>query len=206
MPEDTSRPVRGVGRREIMVSAVVLMVLALVALLAWRIASAQVRDEVAVGWSGPVACTGTTVDEVRHRADGREIPVVRLREGMRCTVPVQVSNDSAASVTVTRVVLPIMGPSGTQAVRVVELEGASPTRLRATDAVFRPGRRVEPGKTYGFDVELEFRPPPAGCTERGLLVVEGLPRVTVLALGRAGVVRAEETIGFRGTAPGACSR
>jgi hypothetical protein len=193
---------RGGLRRAAVVAVVVLAVVGLLAILAWRVAASEARSSVAVTWNGPVTCEGTTVES--HRSDdGEEYPTVRLREGMRCSLPVRVTNESRIDVKVTRVRLPLMGPGAGAAVQVNTLEGQPWHRPDSTDAVFRLQEWLEPGDTYDFDVELEFRAPPEGCTS-GLLSVGDLPKVTVRALGRPGVRNADETIGFLGTDESAC--
>jgi hypothetical protein len=65
---------------------------------------------------------------------------------------------------------------------------------------------LEPGATYDLDVVLGFRAPPRGCSSpRVTTIYADFPRVTVLALGRAGAVRSDRTVGFRGTADSDCS-
>lgn len=186
-------------------AGVVTAVLALAALLAWHLVAAQAREAVNVRWSGPVECAGTVVESVRPEGTTQEIQAIRLREGMRCTLPVGVTNDSRFAVRVTRVNLPYMGPEGGAAVQVRELDGLPWARSRSVDAVFRPDRPLEPDETAELEVVFEFRAPPQGCTSRGLLRIEGLPRVTVLALGRPGQRSAEDTIGFRGTRESECA-
>lgn len=180
-------------------------VLALLALVAWHILAAQARDAVSVAWDGPVECSGTTVDSARAGQEDSPVEAIRLREGMRCTLPVSVTNESRFGVRVTRVSLPYMGPDGGAAVQVRELDGLPWARARTVDAVFRVDRRLEPGEAYEFAVDFEFRSPPQGCTSRGLLRIGEVPRVTVMALGRPGPRSAEETIGFRGTGESECA-
>lgn len=182
-----------------------MAVLALLALLAWHVLAAQARDAVTVAWDGPVECSGTTVDSARSGGEDGPVQAIRLREGMRCTLPVSVTNESRFPVQVTRVHLPYMGPDGGAAVQVRELDGLPWARSRSVDAVFRPDRPLARGESYEFEVVFEFRSPPQGCTSRGLLGIGGLPRVTVLALGRPGPRSAEETIGFRGTRQSECT-
>jgi hypothetical protein len=189
----------------VVVAVVALAVLGLVAILGWRVAASEARKRVTVEWAGPVTCEGTTVRPDR-RADGEEISAIRLREGMRCSLPVRVTNESRFDVKVTRVRLPLMGPEGGAAVQVRTLEGRSWYRPDSTDAVFRLQEWLEPGDTYDFVVDFEFRAPPEGCTDSGLLGVGDMPKVTVRALGRPGLRSAEETIVFRGTRESSCTR
>ena len=179
--------------------------LGLMALLAWHVVAAQARDAVTVAWDGPVECSGTTVDSARAGEEDGRIQAIRLREDMRCSLPVSVTNRGRLGVDVLRVHLPYMGPDGGAAVQVRQLDGQPWARSRTVDAVFRVDRRLEPGEAYEFAVEFEFRSPPQGCTSRGLLRIGEVPRVTVMALGRPGPRSAEETIGFRGTGESECA-
>jgi hypothetical protein len=196
---------RGGLRRAAVVAVVVLAVLGLLAILAWRVAASEARKSVTVAWNGPVTCEGTTVEP--HRPDeGEEYPAISLREGMRCSLPVRVTNEGRIDVKVTRVRLPLMGPGGGAAVQVRTLEGRSWLRPDSTDAVFGLREWLEPGDTYDFVVEFEFRAPPEGCSgPGGAMGVRDMPKVTVRALGRPGVRSAEETIVFRGTRESSCT-
>jgi hypothetical protein len=196
---------RGGLRLVLLVLAVVVIVLALSAMIGWRVVAADARRDVSVTWAGPLECTGTTVEQVRPGDDRERIQAMRLREGMSCTLPVRVTNDSRFGVQVTRVRLPYMGPGGGAAVQVTRLDGKPWARKGSTDAVFRVRERLEPGESHDFDVVFEFRPPPQGCTSPGLLWIGDFPRVTVLALGRPGARTAPETIGFLGTRESDCS-
>jgi hypothetical protein len=192
-------------RRAAVVAVVVLAVLGLTAILGWRVVASEARKSVTVAWNGAVTCEGTTV-EPTSRGEGRgEAPVIRLREGMRCSLPVRVTNEGRLDVKVTRVRLPFMGPEAGAAVQVTTLEGQPWHRPDSTDAVFRLQEWVEPGDTYDFVVELEFRAPPEGCLSPGrVLWVGDMPKVTVRALGRPGVRSAGEPLGFRGTRESTC--
>jgi len=194
---------RGGLLRILIVVAVAVIVLGLSALVGWRVVAADARRDVSVTWNGPVTCTGTTVESAEG-PDGEQIEAIRLREGMSCTLPVRVTNDSRFAVTVMRVRLPYMGPEAGPGVQVRQLDGLPVARPNALDAIFRVDERVEPGASYEFDVVFEFRPPPQGCTD-GLVGLEEFPQVRVLALGRPGVRVAEETIGFLGTRDSDCS-
>jgi hypothetical protein len=198
---------RGGLRRWVVVVVVVLAVLGLLAILGWRVAASEARKSVTVAWSGPVTCEGTTVEPTRRGDGGGTVPVIRLREGMRCSLPVRVTNEGRVDVKVTRVRLPFMGPVGGAAVQVRTLEGRSWLRPDSVDAVFRLQEWLEPGDTYDFVVEFEFRAPPEGCSgPGGVMGVGDMPKVTVRALGRPGMRSAEETIGFRGTRESSCVR
>lgn len=181
------------------------MVLGLTALVAWRVVAAEMREDVSVAWSGPVACEGTTVRS-EPVGDGEEpVPVIRLREGMRCTVPVRVTNAGRGSVRVLRLRVPLLGPEAGAAVQAAGVDGMPPSRPDAVDAVFRVDRPLAGGESQDFDLELTFRSPPQGCTSPGSRVVVGpVPRVTVLALGRPGERRAPESLAFRGTRHSSC--
>lgn len=199
---------RGGLRRALLVLAVVVIVLGLSALIGWRVVASDARRNVSVTWSGPPECTGTTVEQARPGGEGEAgepIPAIRLRDGMSCTLPVRVTNESRFTVTVTRVRLPYMGPLGGAAVQVRELEGQPWSRPNAVDAFFKVDERLGEGESYDFEIDFELRPPPEGCTA-GLFAVEGLPRVRVLALGRPGQRTPAETIGFLGTRDTDCSR
>jgi hypothetical protein len=196
---------RGGLRRVLLVLAVAVIVLALSAMVGWRVVAADARRDVSVTWGGPVTCTGTTVRLSRPGVRNERIQAIRLRDGMSCTLPVRVANDSRFAVQVTRVRLPYMGPEGGAAVQVTRLEGKPWARKGSIDAVFRVRERLEPGETYDFDVAFEFRPPPQGCSSPGLMWIGDFPRVTVLALGRPGARTAPETIGFLGTRESDCS-
>jgi hypothetical protein len=198
---------RGGLRRGAFVAVVVLAVLGLLAILGWRVAASEARKSVSVAWTGPVTCEGTTV-EPTGRGDGEgSSPAIRLREGMRCSLPVRVTNEGRVDVKVTRVRLPFMGPEASAAVQVRTLEGQSWLRPDSTDAVFRLQEWLEPGDSYDFVVDFEFRAPPEGCSgPGGVLWVGDMPKVTVRALGRPGVRSAEETLGFRGTRESSCTR
>lgn len=204
MTETTGAGLARGGRRALIVVALTVILLALGAMVAWRVVASGARDKVAVTWSGPIECTGTTVGT--STVDGARIPAIRLREGMSCTLPVRVTNQSRFTVTVLRVRLPYLGPEAGAGVQATRLEGAPVARADTIDAFFRLRERLEPGAAYDFDVELEFRPPPEGCAADGnLLWMKEFPRVRVLALGRTGVRSAPETIGFLGTADSDCS-
>jgi hypothetical protein len=186
------------------VAVVALAVLGLVAILGWRVAASEARKRVAVEWAGTVTCEGTTVGPAG--VEGESFPAIRLREGMRCSLPVRVTNEGRVDVKVTRVRLPLMGPQAGAAVQVRTLEGRSWYRPDSTDAVFRLQEWLEPGDTFDFVVEFEFRAPPEGCSgPGGLMWVRDMPKVTVRALGRPGVRSADETLGFRGTRQSSCS-
>lgn len=188
-----------------MAAAVAVVVLGLLALLGWRVVAADARGDVTVTWSGPVSCTGTTVAPTEPQGGDKSFPAIRLREGMRCTLPVRVTNESRFEVTVTRVRLPFMGPEGGAGVQVSRLDDQEPHRARAVNAFFRLEERLSTGEAYDVDIVFEFRPPPHGCSsENSVTWVRGLPEVTVLALGRPGSRHPEETIGFRGTQDSDC--
>ena len=196
---------RGGLRRTLLVLAVVVVVLGLSAMVGWRVVAADARRNVSVTWSGPVTCTGTTVEQVRPGDEGESIQAIRLREGMSCTLPVRVTNKSRFAVTVTRVRLPYMGPHGGAAVQVRELEGRPWSRANTIDAFFKVDERLKEGESYDVEIEFELRPPPEGCTDAGLFWVEGMVRVRVLALGRPGTRTADEAIGFQGTRDSDCA-
>lgn len=160
------------------------------------IADAQ-RDRVSVTWSGPVTCTGT--DLVRAEAAGAPVRAARLVPGMACKVAVQVRNDGWFPVALEQVVLPTMGPGGGAAVQVRRLDGQTPVpgSADAVDATFAREATLRPTQTDDFVVRFTFRP--EGCTAPGTLLVEGLPEVTVSALGLAEDRSGEETAAFRGT-------
>jgi hypothetical protein len=187
----------------VVVAVVVLAVLGLVAILGWRVAASEARKRVNVAWNGPVTCEGTTVGP--EEVEGEQFPAIRLREGMRCSLPVRVTNESRFDIKVTRVRLPYMGPEGGAAVQVRTLEGESWHRPESIDAVFRLQEWLDAGDTYDFVVDFEFRAPPEGCTDQGVMWVRDMPKVTVRALGRPGVRIADETLGFRGTRQSTCS-
>jgi hypothetical protein len=203
MTETTGTGLARGGRRTLIVVGLTVILLVLGAMVAWRVVAAGARDKVAVTWSGSVECTGTTVEQARP--DGEPIPAIRLREGMSCTLPVRVTNDSRFTVTVMRVRLPYLGPEAGPAVQVTQLDGTPVARPNAVDAVFRLRERLEPGAAYDFDVDFEFRPPPEGCTDEGLFKMDEFPQVRVLALGRPGVRKAQESIGFLGSRDSDCS-
>jgi hypothetical protein len=192
-------------RRTLLVLAVVVIVLGLSAMVGWRVVAADARRNVSVTWSGPVTCTGTTVEQVRPGDEGEPIPAIRLRKGMSCTLPVRVTNESRFTVTVTRVRLALMGPDGGAAIQVRELGGRPWSRPDTVDAFFKVDERLGEGESYDFELDFELRPPPEGCTDAGLFWVEGLPRVRVLALGRPGQQTPAEAIGFLGTRDTDCS-
>jgi hypothetical protein len=153
-----------------------------------------------------VTCEGTTVRSVRSPDGDGRIQVMAARRGMRCALPVRVTNDSRFAVTVTRVRLPLMGPGAGAAVQVRRLGGREPLKPRAVDAIFRVDETLAPGAAYDVSVVFEFRAPPEGCDSPGATTgLPEFPQVTVLALGRAGAVRSDRTIGFRGTADSDCS-
>lgn len=192
--------VRG-GRRTLIVAGLTVILLVLGAMVAWRVVAADAREKVTVTWSGPVECTGTTVEQARP--DDEPITAIRLREGMSCTLPVRVTNNSRFAVTVVRVRLPYMGPQAGPGVQVTQLGGTPVARPNAVDAVFRLRERLEPGAAYDFDIDFEFRP--RGCTSPGVFWVAEFPQVRVLALGRPGVRKAREALGFLGTHDSDCS-
>ena len=200
----------GLRRRSLRWSATVALVVVaavgLAALVGWRVVAAEVRGDVTVSWSGPIDCDGTTVRSV-PRTDGvGRMTLVPVRRGMRCTLPVQVTNASGFAVTVTRMRLPLMGPEGGVTVQVRRLEGREPLKPQSVDAVFRLDEVVQPGATYEVDLVLGFRAPPEGCSSpRVTTIYADFPRVTVQALGRPGLVRSDRTVGFRGTADTDCS-
>ena len=196
---------RGGLRRTLLVLAVVVVVLGLSAMVGWRVVAADARRNVSVTWSGPVTCTGTTVEQVPAGDEGEPIPAIRLREGMSCTLPVRVTNESRFAMTVARVRLPYMGPLGGAAVQVRELDGRPWSRPGTVDAFFKVDEHLGEGESYDFEIDFELRPPPEGCTDAGLFWVEGLPRVRVLALGRPGQQTPAEAIGFLGTRDTDCS-
>jgi hypothetical protein len=191
----------------VVVAVVALTVLGLIAILGWRVAASEARKRVTVTWSGPVTCERATV-EPTVRGDGAgPYPAIRVREGMRCSVPVRVTNESRFDVKVTRVRLPLMGPEASSSVQVRTLEGRSWARPDAVDAVFRLQEWLAAGEVYDFDVELEFRAPPEGCSSPGTVTwFKDLPRITVRALGRPGVRTPDEMLGFHGTRDSSCTR
>jgi hypothetical protein len=195
-------PVRltGGGLRRALIAAVAgVVVLGLLALLTWRVVAADARGDVQVGWAGPVRCSGTTVGE--ERVDGRLTPVVRLRRGMRCELPVRIVNGGRMSVEVTRIRVPALGPEGGAPVHVPRLVGAEPLRPQANDAVFRTAVPLAPAESHEVTIPIELRG--VGCMGPGLFRVEEIPQVRVRALGRPGLVAAEQTLGFRGAPDGA---
>lgn len=183
-----------------------MVVLSLAAMLAWRVFAAEVRDDVTVTWTGPVECEGTTVESIQPRPGGERVQAIRTREGMRCSLPVAISNDSRVSVQITRVRLPFMGPQSGVPAQVRTLDGSLWLRPDSVDAVFRLDRRLEAGETYEFAIDVEFRPPPDGCLSVGSATwLEGqMPQVRVLAFGRPGLRSVDETIAFRGTSDSEC--
>lgn len=197
---------RGGLRWSATVTLVVVAAVGLAALVGWRVVAAEARGDVTVSWSGPISCDGTTVRERRSPSGDGRLQAIAMRRGMRCTLPVRVANDSRFPVVVTRVRLPFMGPGGGAGVQVRRLEGREPIKRRAVDAVFSVDKPLSPGESFDVQVVFEFRPPPEGCSSaRSLLGVPEFPQVTVLALGRPGVVRSDRTAGFRGTPDSDCS-
>lgn len=196
---------RGGLRWSATVALVVVAAVGLAALVGWRVVAAEAREHVTVSWSDPITCEGTTVRSVRSSDGEGTVQAIAMRRGMRCTLPVRVTNHSRFPVVVTRVRLPFLGPGGGAGVEVRRLEGSVPVKSRAVDAVFSVDQPLATGESYDLEVVLEFRAPPEGCSSaRSLMWVGEFPQVTVLALGRPGAVRAERTIGFVGTKDSEC--
>ncbi|MBD8868093.1 hypothetical protein [Nocardioides donggukensis] len=183
----------------VLLSALVLGVAA----SGWVLAGARARSAVEIVPVREVRCEDSSV-RVRRFA-GRRIPTMAMRPGMRCRWRLSVENASFATVTVTEVILPFMGPGGGAAVRVRELDGEEPVLGPdgdGIDARFPVDHRLAPGADLLIDVEFRFRP--RGCSGADLTTVWGFPTLTVDSLLTSGSVVADLGVGFRGTPEGTC--
>lgn len=187
----------------LIVTAVVVAVLGLSALVGWRVTAADVRDDVSVTWTGPIDCEGTTVEDLASDNSEDALQIVRLRAGMRCVLPFRVTNDSRFTVDVTRIRIPYVGPAAAAAVHVPRLDGDEPIRAKALDAVFGVDERLAPGRSHEWEIVFLYRP--GGCSSPDSVERHArTPQVRVLALGRTGTRSAKESIGFRGTRQSDC--
>jgi hypothetical protein len=197
--------VRGGAQRRTAVVAAVALAVVVVGAGGWLLVSAKQLDQVVVR-SGVPRCSGTEV--VFRRGFGPEqVPAIRMREQMVCTLPVRVVNRGDRPVDLERMVLPFMGPGGGTGARVEQFAGLAPLGPASSndggiDAEFRLGSTLAAGERARFEVDITFRP--EGCASPGgLMTIGGMPRVVVSALGRTGEV-AGGALGVIGTRDSSC--
>lgn len=197
-----SHPPTERGRRWSVRLALLAVVVIAAGLLGWRSYVGAQAEAVTVAWDGRMSCAGT---EVSYRAIGPDregLRPVPMREGMDCTLPVSVTNDSSWEVRVDRVALPVMGPGGGAAIKAGLLDGMRPRR-GDVDAIYRLDRALAPGEAYSFDVRLLFRE--RGCSSSdSTLTVSGFPTVHVSLLGGTAEREAPERLPLAGTPDSSC--
>ena len=134
-----------------------------------------------------------------------EAPVydfARLQPGMRCVLPVQLTNQGPLGVRISTVLLPFMGTRGGAAVQVKQV-GHAVRQGDDIDGHYRIDRSLAPGDRMTLNVVFVIRK--GGCTDRGPTWVERFPQVGVRALGIGSTVAATDAIAFQGTAASTCS-
>ncbi|GAA4668515.1 hypothetical protein [Nocardioides nanhaiensis] len=200
-------------------------VLALAAVLGggwWWTASEAASNEVLIRFAGDRACRGTEVLPAAPDPDGSDewLPArIVAREGMQCTVTVEVVNGSERTLTLQHADASFVGQdTGTVVAMRPEMTspGEEPTTGPGPDDTsgFQLDVRidlldqvVEPGATRTFAIELEHHPEGCSGGGGGTFSVRGWPRVTYSVLGRSLTRPAADTFAFRqqGPTPG-CRR
>ncbi len=190
----------GVGRARARRPRVVVAAVALIcvagAFVCWRVWSSRAVAGVHVTWDGDPVCHGT---ELRPRSRA-----IEWTPEMSCVITVAVRNDGPATVRITDIVLPFVGPGGGAVVVAAPVAGFTPATgpHHDIDASLALDHRVEPGTTWTFPTRLVFRSD--GCTDAGTFGVPHWPRVTVSARGRGVEIPSEQrlTIHSRHQNPG----
>jgi len=168
----------------------------------WILAGRQTGQAVNVSF-GPVSCTGAKI----HPTGADEpVPTIGPRPGMRCVVPVKLTNGGAFDVEVTRAILPTLGPDGTATVRARQVDGAKPVKGESgTDAVFRVSERLAPGESTTIRVILDYRE--GGCTTKGEpMLLPHFPVLNTRALAVNSRVLPDLPLAFAHTTADPCGR
>lgn len=181
------------GRRVAVASAAGAVLLA----GAWWWTAGRTADDVHVTWTSGPECT---VTEVRER-QGR--PTVDAVAGMRCTIQVEVRNDSGRTVRVGRAVAKFIGPeTGT----VVTADREATPEVRGAggglDAAYPLDVDLEAGERTRFRIVVRFHP--EGCNHAVTIELSDWPTVEVEVLQRTFTLAAPQDFAFhrRGTTPG----
>jgi|GEM_PF-5165089 len=182
----------------------IALVVAVVSFLitGWILAGRQTGQAVHVS-IGEITCTGAKVHT--PGGDGQP-PTITPRAGMRCVLPVKLTNDGAFEVRVTRAILPTLGPEGTATVRARQVDGAKPDRSESgLDAVFSVSERLAPGESTTLKVVLDYRE--GGCVAKGdPLVLPHVPVLNTRALAVNSRVQPDSPVAFAHTTAEACTR
>ncbi len=198
----------GPWRQQPVVKLVAVLLLLVVLVAGWRFVAGQLRDATTVELAQAITCEGTQIRDRRVGYPPERIQAIDLRRGMRCTVPVVVTNTGWAAVTVNQVVLPYLGAHGGAAVKVEDFLGmpVPKGRIRSdVDGVFPVDRELGAGDTWRFDIVLRFRE--SGCSsDGGTMWGSGLPTLRLSSLFVPGEVAAGFQLGYRGTPDSSCDR
>ena len=165
-------------------------------------AHAKVPADTGQAMVAQVACTGTKAATRPVGPDQVPTQAMWLKPGMRCVLPVHLTNKGPLSVRVSTVLLPLMGTRGGAAVQVKQV-GHAVRQGDDIDGHYRIDRSLAPGDRMTLNVVFVIRK--GGCTDRGPTWVERFPQVGVRALGIGSTVAATDAIAFQGTAASTCS-
>lgn len=182
----------------------IALVVAVVSFLitGWILAGRQTGQAVHVTL-GVKYCIGAKI----HPTGGDEpVPTINPRPGMRCVVPVKLTNDGAFEVQVTRVILPALGPEGTATARARQVDGAKPVKGESgLDAVFSVSERLAPGESTTLKVVLDYRE--GGCVAKGdQLLLPHFPVLNTRALAVNSRVQPDSPVAFAHTTAEPCGR
>ncbi|MCB0906454.1 MAG: hypothetical protein KDB63_04970 [Nocardioidaceae bacterium] len=167
----------------------------------WILAGRQTGQAVHVS-VGAVSCTGA---KVRPADSNGAAATITPRPGMRCVVPVELTNSGAFSVRVTRVIVPTLGPRGTATVRARQASGGKPSKAESNaNAVFAFSERLAPGQSTTVKIVLAYRP--GGCTSKGELLLPHFPVLNTRALGVNSRVLPDAPLALAHTTGDACGR
>lgn len=183
----------------------IALVLAVASFLitAWLVVGHQAGQAVSISY-GKVACSGAKVRLEPAGEDGVATPTISPRAGMRCSIPVRLTNNSPFDVRVTQVMVPGVGPRSHATVVVPSFGHHKPTQDSGVDAVFRVSEPLAPGASTTLHLVVQHRA--TGCVVKGeVLELAGFPTLDTRAFGVNSRVVAPGAVAVKGTSAEACA-
>ena len=147
----------------------------------WYATAGHAAGQVSLAWKGPPRCVAAEYGPVRGIGPH---PTIHARRGSRCTIRLEIRNDSARTVRLERLVAPYMGRGGGGILKADPQPPAAEAQRRFrgdTDAYYPLDRDLGAGETHRVEITLGFRG--RGCSH-ARTTFAGFPTLELTVLGR----------------------